>query len=234
MNRFPGNKGFRLAFGVMRQRSQRGAALLIVLAIIGLGASIMLLNAVTGIRPDMKDDIAASGQLRRAREALVGFAMIHGRLPCPARPETASGTSNSGIPAGMEDCPRIFGVLPWASLGLPEVDNRGRRYSYRVTTDFTSTFNATTTGDITILDTAGGSIIADQLPAVLVCHGGNGFHAWLPSGTQMPASTDADETDNDPADTNFVSKAHSETFDDLVIWIEPAALVDMMTKAGKL
>ena len=225
-----------------RGHCQRGAVLLAVVAVIGLGASVMLLNAVTRVRPSIRTEIAAAAALRQARDALIGFAIINGRLPGPARPQTPTGTSFGGFFAGVEDPARTVGVLPWATLGLPETDGRGRRYSYRVTTAFTTPpptpptplFDGTTPGDITILDRLGGSTIAAQVPAVIVCHGINGFNAWLPSGAQMPAASNADENANDTADTIFVSQTHSATFDDTVVWLDRTLLIDRLTRAGRL
>lgn len=212
------------------RRAERGAAVLVLIAVIGVGASAFLLNAVTRIRPDRQVETAVATDLNRAREALVGFAIVNGKLPCPARPETE--TEAAG--AGVQDCPRLFGALPWATLGLPESDFWGRRYSYRVSAGFTTLFDATTLGDITVLSTLGGSTLADRVPAVIVSHGKNGFHAWLPSGSQMPASLDGDENANDLANTTFVSKGRTDTFDDLVVWVDPLKLVEMVKAGGKL
>jgi hypothetical protein len=214
----------------VRRRAEKGAAVLALIAVIGLGVSTFLLNAVTKIRPDRQTETAVATALNLAREALVGFAIVNGKLPCPARPETETG----GAGAGVEDCPRLFGALPWATLGLPESDSWGRRYSYRVSAGFTTPFDAATLGDITVLNTVGGSTLADRVPAVVVSHGKNGFHAWLPSGSRIAASADGDENGNDPADTTFVSKTRTDTFDDLVVWIDPLKLVEMVKAGGNL
>ena len=223
-------------------RSQRGAILLAVVAVIGLGASIMLLDAVTRVRPNIRTEIAAAASLHQARDALIGFAITHGRLPGAARPQTATGTAFGGFSAGMEDPARTVGVLPWATLGLPETDGRGRRYSYRVTAVFTTppptpptpVFNATTPGDITILDRLGGSTIAAQVPAVIVCHGINGFNAWLPSAFRCPQRRMRTKTPTTTADAVFVRQTHSDTFDDTVVWVDRTLLIDRLTQAGSL
>jgi len=223
--------------------AEHGAALLAVVALIGLGASLMLFNAVQNrLRPAMKADVAALAALNQAREALIGFAVIHSRLPFPARPQTAAGTVFNGVPAGQEDPGRSAGVLPWTTLGMPETDGWGRRFSYRVTPAFTApptspptpAFDASTPGDITILDSIGGAVIASQVPAVIVCHGANGFNAHLPSGLQMPASPDADENANDMADAVFVRRNASDSFDDAVVWVDRTLLIDRLIQAGRL
>ena len=82
------------------------------------------------------------------QESLIGFAVVNGRLPCPATPTLVSGTGGScpaggsATVAGCEAttgsgtslaCVNASGVLPWATLGLPETDAWGNRYTYRVT-----------------------------------------------------------------------------------------------------
>jgi prepilin-type N-terminal cleavage/methylation domain-containing protein len=83
-----------------------------------------------------------------AKEALIGFAITRGRLPCPANPAIATGAANAGVeqlPAGAPPqlCASQFGVLPWVTLGVPETDAWGRRLSYRVFNDFADTDNVT-------------------------------------------------------------------------------------------
>ncbi|HYT14793.1 MAG TPA: prepilin-type N-terminal cleavage/methylation domain-containing protein [Burkholderiales bacterium] len=82
------------------------------------------------------------------RDALIGFAQANGRLPCPANGTTAEGAVDSatwGVPiaAGIEQwdpanlrCFIAFGVVPWSTLGVPETDSWGRRFTYRVSPVF--------------------------------------------------------------------------------------------------
>lgn len=61
-------------------------------------------------------------QLDEIREALIGFALANGRLPCPA-----SAVSN-GVesPAGGGNCTNPFnGFVPAVTLGLSQVDEQG-------------------------------------------------------------------------------------------------------------
>jgi len=61
-------------------------------------------------------------QLDEIREALIGFALANGRLPCPA-----SGLS-SGVesPAGGGNCTHPYnGFVPAVTLGLSQVDEQG-------------------------------------------------------------------------------------------------------------
>lgn len=68
-------------------------------------------------------------QLEDAREALLAFAAVNGRLPCPAS-DTSNGTEQfaSGSPAGSPadgKCATQAGFLPAVTLGLSGVDSQG-------------------------------------------------------------------------------------------------------------
>ena len=81
--------------------------------------------------------LAAQLQVRRAeetrraldmaREALLGFAAAHGRLPCPATESSAGEEAFApGGDAASGDCATFYaGWLPAATLGLSPVDGEG-------------------------------------------------------------------------------------------------------------
>lgn len=94
---------------------------------------------------------------------------------------------------------------------------------------------------MTILNTGGGSTISSNVPAVVVSHGKNGNGAYTSQGTQLSPGADADELDNQlttggtaTANTNFISKTPTATFDDLATWVSPNILFNRMVTAGKL
>lgn len=119
--------------------------LAIVLVIIGLlvGGGIAALDATTeqARRSDQKR------ALREAREALYGFAMARGRLPCPDTGYPPDGTEDIvdlapgdgfACPIGDPDnhadceCDDNWGALPWVALGLDKRDAWGNPLRYRV------------------------------------------------------------------------------------------------------
>jgi len=216
----------------------------IVLALIALmlGTGLTVLSA----QQDQRRIEETLSRLNEAHEALIGFAISHNRLPCPANPALADGVAGAGEERLAIDTSAgctadaggtIQGVLPWVTLGLPETDVWGHRFTYRVTARFArdvTFFTLTSEGDIDIGSTAGGSDMANNMPAVIVSHGVNGFRAYLPSGQQLPASTDADETENADIDANFVRKAFTPGFDDQLIWLSQYTLFNRMVQAGKL
>ncbi|MDD5329059.1 MAG: type II secretion system protein [Sulfuricella sp.] len=235
----------------------------VVLAIVGLllGGTLIPLSA----RIENRRVEETRQALDEIREALVGFAVVNGRLPCPAPAATATGTVGAGLepaPVLAGGCANTAGVLPWATLGVGETDAWGNRYTYRVAPEFARTvpqtafsgptcpppanpqlaaFALCSQGNMTILNTKSGNALSRLVPAVIVSHGRNGNSAYTPQGTQRASGADADELENRltaggtaTANSNFVSKTPTATFDDLIAWISPNILFNRMVSAQKL
>ena len=62
--------------------------------------------------------------LDRAREALLGYAIAHGRFPCPADASSA-GREPQGTDPASGACAAYHGFLPAAALGLAASDGHG-------------------------------------------------------------------------------------------------------------
>lgn len=137
--------------------------LAMVLVIVGLLLGGLLIPLSS--QQDLQSRQATEKSLIDIREALIGFAVINGRLPCPAQANIAYTSTNAGIEAttgsgtnltcacaatsspgaaqiGTTPCSisaatdTVGGVLPWASLGLLETDAWGNRYTYHVSSFF--------------------------------------------------------------------------------------------------
>ncbi len=220
--------------------------LAIVLVIVALLTSGLLLGI--SAQRNAAENIDAQRQLETIREALTGFALTRGRLPCPA----VANLANTDVNAGLENCAQQHGVLPWATLGLPETDPWGNRFTYFASSKFTAQLTAgaqssftLSTGDpnATPPDNAGtanikassgsASNVASDLPAVVVSHGSRGAGAWQPSGTQLPGAA-GDELENADADLTFIAGQPSNSFDDLLTWVVPSILKSKMVAAGRL
>ncbi|MGE0356780.1 MAG: type II secretion system protein [Burkholderiales bacterium] len=95
---------------------------MLVLAILAAGLAIPLSTQVAMRRQEDTRRI-----LEEAREALLGFAATHGRLPCPAT--AASRGEESFAPGGdarAGDCSNFHdGFLPAAAIGLAPLDEEG-------------------------------------------------------------------------------------------------------------
>ena len=221
--------------------------LAIVLVIVALLTSGLLLGV--SAQRNAAENVDAQRQLENIRETLIGFALTRGRLPCPAISNLASSDANTGL----ENCAQPHGVLPWVTLGLPELDPWGRRFTYFASSKFTAalppggalaSFTLSTgdpaasppdnagTANIKASGSSSGNVASD-LPAVVVSHGSRGAGAYLPSGVQLPGVV-GDEAENADADLTFISRTQDGSFDDLVTWVVPSILKSKMVAAGRL
>lgn len=243
---------------ISNHRSTQGFTLVelaIVLVIIAFLTGGLMMG-ITAQRASAENS-DAQRQLDNIREALIGFAMANGRLPCPADPVLTSVDAT----VGLEDrantnspCNREYGVIPWVTLGLPETDPWGRRFTYFSSSKFTapqatgslSSFTLYTgsihpttgvddsAGLANVKDDLGNtSKIASDLPAVIVSHGANGFGGWQPNGTQFGAAN-GNELENANLTQTFVARTPGSNFDDLLVWIAPSVLKSRMVAAGNL
>lgn len=226
----PGNAGFTLV------------ELAVALAIIGLLLGMLIVPLSTQVDQQRIGD--TQRQLDLIREAVIGFAVANGRLPCPATPTTPNTTAGAGTenkPATV--CGIFEGVLPWATLGLPETDAWNNRFTYRITDTFAddpvagmlASFSLTDNGNITVNNGVinGSIVIASNIPAIFVSHGKNGFGAYRRDGTQVTGAA-GDELQNANVTTVFVSRVPSPDFDDLVGWVSPNVLKARMVAANRL
>ena len=170
---------------------------------------------------EMMDDIL---------EALYGFAIIYGRLPCP---DTDGDGLTNPAPHASGGCTATEGWLPWTDLGTHPGDAWGNRFRYRVRQpDFTTlddgicasdnNFDLCEAGNITVR-TRGDDIsttpateykfeysAATFVPALILSHGKNGFGATttLCVARSLPtAGTDEDE--NRDGNLTFMNRIYS-------------------------
>lgn len=93
--------------------------LAVVLAIVGMLLAGLLLSL--GTQLEQRQIAETVRRMEDAREALIGFAIINGRLPCPASP-TSNGIES---PAGGTCTDWYTGFLPAVTLGISPVDGSG-------------------------------------------------------------------------------------------------------------
>lgn len=123
---------------------QHGFTLLeiaIVLVVIGLA----LAATIVPVGRLIQSGQAGSNQARldSALEALLAFAAINGRLPCPDRTGDGLEDRRAGAdPATFGCAGNLYeGFLPWVTLGVPQGDYWGTRLRYRVSAEFTRAGN---------------------------------------------------------------------------------------------
>jgi prepilin-type N-terminal cleavage/methylation domain-containing protein len=216
----------------MRQRGFTLVELAVALMIVALLIGMFVVPL--GTQMDGQRIAETQKQLELARDAVLGFAVARGRLPCPATRNTPTGAAG----AGTENCALGEGVLPWADLGVAETDAWGRRFTYRVTPSFAdappagmqASFAMGDNGAITVTNGAGN--IASNLPGIIVSHGKNGLGAFDSRGVQMPAAA-ADEAENTDNDDTFVSRTFAADFDDVVVYVSGNVLKSRMVAAGR-
>ncbi|MEO5691879.1 MAG: type II secretion system protein [Usitatibacter sp.] len=112
-SRFPRHRAFTLLELLLA---------MVVMALLVAGAAMPLAAQV-----QMRRAEEARRQLEEARDAILGFAVAHGRLPCPATlaslGEEAFAPGSSGNDGGCMDF--HAGLLPAAALALPNLDAAG-------------------------------------------------------------------------------------------------------------
>lgn len=199
----------------------------IVLVIVGLVISAFLTPLTAQLEQARNAEVRRD--LSEIKEALLGFAVINGRLPCPD-------TDGNGIDDGCANTNATStsgGNVPWATLDTKQLDPWGRRYQYQVNNAFSTAFIITTTGSgagLIRVCTTNACVLteANNVPLVIFSTGQNG--AVLP-----PASLD--EQENVDGDKDFVSHDFTNTaggFDDLVVWLSTNVLMNRMVSAGRL
>ncbi|MFA6014066.1 MAG: prepilin-type N-terminal cleavage/methylation domain-containing protein [Gallionellaceae bacterium] len=219
----------------------------IVLAIVGLLLAGLLPTIAAQMDQQHRNDTRKL--MEEAKEALFGFSMSNGYLPCPA--------SQVG---GLEDrndttlaCNRRMGFLPWATLGVNQVDGWGHLLTYSASPDYTTASQVFaiigSTRDISIRNLADATISKQSdVPAVLISHGANGLFATLENGniinstaplsfenvSRQATNANGVGTAIYSADPTARTAANDEEFDDLVVWISPNVLINRMVAAGRL
>lgn len=193
--------------------------------------------------------------LSEIREALLGFALAQGYLPCPARSATDGAEDRTGTGCTLvSGSPKRVGFLPWTTLGSPKLDAWGRVYRYSVTPAFTNStganlFTLTTARDISI-DTrnAAGAVTdvsnANDIPLVVFSVGRNGNWGMIDNGTAIgdfsSSNVDEDTNGNGTGQVYFIRTMTDNTattggeFDDIVTWLSPNVLFNRMVAAGRL
>ena len=219
-----------------------------------------------------------------AADALYGYALTNRRLPCrdsdgdglPNPPYDSTIKANA-------TCTPDNGFLPWSKLGVSQGDAWGNRFTYQVVNptytwpaqdtacngDITFEFDLCAQGDLTIVSrgddpsTAGTTegkyeldpwIIEENVVAVIVSHGKNGFGATSVDGVARPAvpasHDDEQENADDGADKEYFRRTYSRgeaeceddddeavplcEFDDMVVHLSRTILNSRMVAAGQL
>lgn len=212
-------------------------------------------------------DIANANETKKLlsdiRDALIGFTVANGRLPCPASP----GTTGVEKPnTGVGPCNNPYdGFLPAITLGISPtneqgyaVDSWGNPIRYAVTEANGNTFTKTNeiktnwsvglNPNLRVCSTSDGvknpgttSATCNNAPDTsLTTNAVAIIFSTGKNGNDVPAASNVDELANWPTLTSntkdliFVSHTPTLAFDDIVIWLSPNILYNRMISAGKL
>ena len=247
-----------------------------------LGMLIAGLVGPVDVQLEARDRNRTRNVMEDAMEALYGFALTNRRLPCPdSDGDGLSNPTYDSTQANAACDPVDEGFLPWAELGVAQGDAWGNRFTYRVTsTDFTwpaqdaacngntaNELDLCTTGNIQV-DSRGDnpatggategkflltpSIVINNVVAIVISHGRNGFGATSVDGVARPAvpAAQADEAENTDNDTTYFSRKYSRdqtacadntteatplcAFDDMVMLVSRTILNSRLVAAGQL
>ena len=245
------------------KQTQNGFTLVemaIVLALIGLilGTGLTLMTA----QQDQRRIEETKDRLDEAREALIGYAIANGRLPCPATNASNGEEAPLGGGGSVGCTGALNGFLPAVTLGLSNVDDQGylqdawrivpNRIRYAVTTANTNTATTlngiqTTTmtafaPDLFICDTTTGTVAAANCGTATKLTGEAVAVIYSLGANAANGSAGTDEAENTDADRVFVR--HSLTlskdnpangeFDDQLTWLSKYTLFNRMRPAINL
>ncbi|MDL1970465.1 MAG: prepilin-type N-terminal cleavage/methylation domain-containing protein [Candidatus Desulfofervidaceae bacterium] len=188
----------------MRNKGLTLLELALVLVIMGLliGATLPLISDLA----KYKHYQATKNRLEEIKKALVGYALMHNRLP-------AADTDNDG----QENTRATRGSLPYISLSVGPTDDWHNSFFYDVNA------NLTTTSTKTELCQALQNISGRSYPQISI----NGS-ASVPTVLVVISKGENGSLDeeNGDGDRVYESQTPTETFDDLVIYISPIYLYD--------
>ncbi len=179
--------------------------------------------------------------LDEIKEALLGFAAAHGRLPRPAG-NGGDGTEDPAINCNDNYC---SGLIPWQTLGIARMDAWNNFIRYSVAGTFSDsnapikfTSQSTLDVDTRLPGAAAMTKIATNIPAIV----------WSIGRRDVLDGVNSDEQDNrrlflhtslNSADPNIITRQYSEAgavggeFDDLVVWVSAPVLFNRMLSGGQ-
>lgn len=231
---------------------QEGAALLLMLVIVVLGTASLFTHVFRKDRSASSKVQVTYAKLGDAKEALIGFAMTHGRLPRPAI-SALDGHENPEPCTSAEKC---TGLLPWLTLAVSPYDGWGKQLHYSVAVAFTeepilSKF-AVANKSVLSRDNMGKiyyrkgqndcSVTSPCAPAIIYSSGksNSGVSA---TGILLlnPTKTNIDEQFNTGGVNTFITRPKSESpadlggeFDHYLVWLSLPELDLRMNVSGVL
>jgi hypothetical protein len=229
-------------------KNQRGAALMIMLIILVMGAATMFVVSLNSSALQIARDKTTAAALAQAKDALIGRAVsddnMPGSLPCPDLltdiPENVPNDGIADLPSG-NDCPSYVGRLPWKTLGLPDLrDGSGERLWYALSANFRDDnsarpLNSNTKGSLLVYRADGLSpqTGAGYNAVAVIFSPGNALGSQT-RNTAVEQNSAANYLDiansrnNASATGPFIAGAKSETFNDQLLFITTRSLMPLV------
>lgn len=208
--------------------TQRGftlAEIAIVLLIITILASMFLLPL--GGQIEARQRAEARDALSDIETALVGYAIIHGRLPCPTLTVDLTDPMHGLEPSASPPCTTgtSDGFLPWRQLGVSARDPWGNVWRYRVDGNFAEPITSTTSNgqNIVVRDHDGADLtLTSDNTAVFIVYS-------VASNQTADGLNAAFESGGNP---DYEAGEPTTTFDDMLIWMGRPMLIARLAEAG--
>lgn len=170
----------------------------------------------------------AESGLHGIREALLGFAAIHGYLPCP---DTDTAPSAAGYGVAETSCASASqeGYLPFKSLGLLETDPWGQRWRYRVDALFANSAapinlgTGFTGGDALLVQNHTGEALTTSVERPVAL-----FYSLGPNGR-----ADGQNLGYETSGGLYQAGPPTAGFDDLLHWLARPTLISRLIAAGR-
>ena len=203
----------------------------IVLAVVALLLGGLLPTISSQMEQAQRKETRSS--LSEIQQALLGYAIIYGQLPCPTIITDPADEDYGISPATCNVAPTTEGYLPWKTLGVSEVDGWGVKrnaetdlwigyWRYRLDRNFSTQFNLSTgfADTLAIKDNALNYITTvTESPVAIVFSTGKDL---------------TENAENAVFNNTYQSDNPSTTFDDMLIWVSRPQLFNRMVSAGKL
>jgi prepilin-type N-terminal cleavage/methylation domain-containing protein len=203
----------------------------IVLAVVALLLGGLLPTISSQMEQAQRKETRSS--LSEIQQALLGYAIIYGQLPCPTSITDPADEDYGISPDTCNVAPTTEGYLPWKTLGVSEVDGWGVKrnaetdlwigyWRYRLDRNFSTQFNLSTgfADTLAIKDNALNYITTKTEPPVAIV---------FSTGKDL-----TENAENAVFNNTYQSDNPSTTFDDMLIWVSRPQLFNRMVSAGKL
>ena len=245
---------FALSSSGFRHRGYTLVELAVVMLIVSLliGGLLLPLSA----QQEVRNRTETERTLTDIQAALIGYAIVTGRLPRPATSST-DGTETTTPCTTDALC---TGFIPWSTLSMAKIDGWGKLIRYSVTPAYaggsagTTLISLTSIANRTVQTRSSAGVTsylagraactaADQCAAAVIFSQGKERLGTFDGGSAVAntSTTNLDEIANNTGPTAYYSRTPNDNtattggeFDDIVTWVPTYTIVNRLVAVGKL